>query len=276
MPRSHRLFQKYPLQGRATISTGEVPTPYHIYDGYGALIGGTADLSAVQQLLKKEVFVPVDTGDGRTLMAIWICNFTKASLGPHAELQFSFFDGGTTNRKPTNHALHLLAFMTDPGTKMLCHGLWNSTSQVVAYNRELLSLNAHLASSHICNHAGQLRFAFADKGTRQPLLSGTFPNCARLSMRATWDAMGQIGFRRAWAMARQPWVGLQILNPTGVSLPRNAVAESFTKNDLNLVRYFDPSTDELSIGSTPYAWLGFKPQFVQYMTGFKFVYLEPH
>ena len=275
MSRNHRLFRKYPLSGKATISTGEVATPYHIYDGFGALIGGTADLSAVQQLLKKEMVMPVDNGDGRTAMAIWICKFTDASLGPHHELQFSFFTGDRTNGV-SNHPFDLLAFMADPGTKMLCHGLWNSTVQVVAYNRELLSLNARLASSHICNKAGQLRFAFADQGTREPVLSGTLPNCTQFSMRATWDAMTRIGFRGAWAMARQPWVGLQILNPTGVSLPRNAVAELFTKNHVNVVRYFDPPTDELSFGPTPYASLGFRPQFVQYMTGFKFVYLEPH
>src|SRR5215471_9815310 len=275
MSRNHRLFRKYPLSGKATISTGEVATPYHIYDGFGALIGGTADLSAVQQLLKKEMVMPVDNGDGRTPMAIWICKFTDASLGPHHELQFSFFTRDQTVGVPPNHPLHLLACMTDPATKMLCHGLWNSTAQAVAYNRELLSLNARLASSHVCNRAGQLRFSFSDKSSREPLLSGTFPNCARFSMRATWDAMTQIGLRGMWTMARQPWVGLQILNPTGVSLPRNAVAESFTKNDTNLVRYFDPSSDELSFGSTPYGSLDFKPQFVQYMTGFKFVYLEP-
>jgi len=276
MSRNHRLFRQYPLRGKATISTGEVPTPYHIYDGFGALIGGTADLSPVRRLLDNEIVTPVDNGDGRTPMAIWICKFTDASLGPHHELQFSFFTQDGKNGVPTNHPLHLLAFMADPGTKMLCHGLWNSTAQVVAYNRELLSLNARLASSHVCNKAGQLRFSFTEAGTRQPVLSGTFPNCARLSMRATWGAVAQIGLRRAWAMARQPWVGLKILNPTGVSLPRNAVAESFTKNSVNLVRYFDPSTDELSFGATPYSSLGFSPQFVQYMRGFKFVYLEPH
>jgi len=276
MSRHHRLFRKYPLSGKATISTGEVPTPYQIYDGFGALIGGTADLSTVRQLLKNETVTPVDNGDGRTPMAIWICKFTDASLGPHHELQFSFFTRDRVNGVPTSHPLHLLASMTDPSTKMLCHGLWNSTPQVVAYNRELLSLNARLASSHVCNKAGQLRFSFADEQTQQTLLSGTFPNCARLSLRATWDAMAQIGFRKVWAMVRQPWVGLQILNPTGVSLPRNAVAESFTKNNVNLVRYFDPSTDELSFGGTAYASLGFKPQFIQYMTGFRFVYLEPH
>jgi hypothetical protein len=60
-----------------------------------------------------------------------------------------------------------------------------------------------------------------------------------------------------------------------VFLERNAAAESFTKNDVNLVRYFDSSLDELSFGDTQYASLDFRPQFVQYMRGFKFVYLEP-
>jgi hypothetical protein len=275
MSRIHQLFRQHPLSGKATISTGVVPTPYHIYDGYGALIGGTADLSAVQQLLKREVVIPMDNGDNRTFMAIWICNFTEASLGPHHELQFSFFTGNQTTQS-SDHALELLAFMTNPDTKMLCHGLWNSTAQVVAYNREVLSLNAGLANSHIHNGAGQLEFTFKDEATRRPLISGRLPKCTRFSMRATWDATTQIGFRRVWAMARQPWVSLRILNPTGVLLDRNAVAQSFTKNDVNLVRYFDPSKDELIFGDTQYASLGFTPQFVQYMRGFKFVYLEPH
>jgi hypothetical protein len=276
MSRNHHLFRQYPLNGKATISTGEVPTPYHIYDGYGALIGGTADLPAVQQLLKKEVVMPMSRGDGRTFMGIWICNFTDASLGPHLELQFSFFTGDQPNGSSTDHALELLAFMTRPDTKMLCHGLWNSTPQVVAYNREVLSLNSRLAKGQIHNGAGGLEFTFEDGANRQPLISGRLPKCTRFSMRATWDATSQIGFRRVWAMARQPWVSLQILNPTGVLLPRNAVAESFTKNDVNLVRYFDPSNDELVFGDTQYASLGFKPEFLQYMRGFKFVYLEPH
>ncbi|HZQ69357.1 MAG TPA: hypothetical protein VFA68_12625 [Terriglobales bacterium] len=269
------MFRQYPLNGKATISTGEVPTPYHIYDGYGALIGGTADLSAVQQLLKKEAVMPVDRGDGRTFMGIWICNFTDASLGPHHELQFSFFTGDQPTGRSTDHALELLALMTRPDTKMLCHGLWNSTPQVVAYNRELLSLNSRLANSQIHNGAGGLEFTFEDGENRVPLISGRLLKCMRFSMRATWDAMLQIGFRRVWSMARQPWVSLRILNPTGVMLPRNAVTESYTKNDVNLVRYFDPSNDELVFGDTQYALLGFTPQFVQHMKGFKFVYLEP-
>lgn len=273
MHRNHPLFRQYPLSGKATISTGEVPTPYHIYNGFGALIGGTAELGAVRHLLEKETFVPVDRGDRRTPMAIWICNFTEASLGPHHELQFSFF---SADRTEGQHDLKLLALMTRPTTRMLCHGLWNSTPEVVAYNRELLSLNAHLANSHIQNGAGRLEFAFEDSTTRQPLFSGNLPRCTRMSIRATWGAMSQIGFRKVWAMARQPWVGLQIMNPTGGVLPRNAMAESFTKNDVTVIRYFDPATDKIAFGNSPYASLGFQPQFVQYMSGFKFVYLEPH
>jgi hypothetical protein len=35
--RTHPLFQRYPLTGQASLSTEPAPTPYHIYDGYGAL-----------------------------------------------------------------------------------------------------------------------------------------------------------------------------------------------------------------------------------------------
>jgi hypothetical protein len=274
--RNHPLFRQYPLSGKITISTGEVPTPYHIYDGHGVLIGGTSDLSAVQNLLDRECVKPLDNGGGRTPMAIWVCNFTDASLGPHHELQFSFFTGGHLTRRQRNHSFQLLALMANPQTKMLCHGLWNSTPQVVVYNRELLSLNARLAHSRINDRIGKVDFTFEDDTTRKPIISGKFSSCAKPSIRATWDAMTQIGFSRAWAMARQPWIRLQIMNPTNVFLSRNAVAESFTKNDVNILRYYDSLSDELVFGDTRYASLDFRAQFVQCMRGFKFVYLEPH
>jgi hypothetical protein len=51
--KNHPLFQTHALRGTAHISRGEVSRPYHIYDGYGAFIGGTADLTKVQQLLAR-------------------------------------------------------------------------------------------------------------------------------------------------------------------------------------------------------------------------------
>jgi hypothetical protein len=68
---------------------------------------------------------------------------------------------------------------------------------------------------------------------------------------------------------------LKILNPTGEVLSRNAVAESFTKIDTNLVPYFDDLTDRLDFGDTPYRDLNFKSRFVQFMKGSKFGYLQP-
>ena len=87
--RSHALFSRFPLSDAAVISMGTVPTPYHVYDGYGLFIGGTAELDAVSELLRGERVSPVRTGNGRALMGIWAFDFLDASLGPHHELQFS-------------------------------------------------------------------------------------------------------------------------------------------------------------------------------------------
>jgi len=44
--RAHKPFGAYPLRGRASLSTGAAPTPYHVYDGHGAFVGGFADFDA--------------------------------------------------------------------------------------------------------------------------------------------------------------------------------------------------------------------------------------
>jgi len=80
---SHPLFRRFPLDGSASIATGPVCTPYHVYDGYSLFIGGTADLSSVRRLLAPESVVPLADEAGRALMGVWVCNFTRASLGPH-------------------------------------------------------------------------------------------------------------------------------------------------------------------------------------------------
>ena len=85
----HPLFELFPLNSRTTISVGEVPTPYQIYEGHGVFIGGTANLSKIEGLLASENVYPIQDTDGRALMGIWVVDFTHASLGPHNELQFS-------------------------------------------------------------------------------------------------------------------------------------------------------------------------------------------
>lgn len=141
---------KYPLDGQVQISTGVVSTPYYIYNGFGLFVGGTCDLGKTQALLKNEVLQPVQTSSGEALMGIWICNFSEASLGPHHELQFSIFVSERKLAPVSPHPLGVLKLMsTHPDAQMLCHGLWNDTPQVVAYNRDLLCLNAAQTSSRI-------------------------------------------------------------------------------------------------------------------------------
>ena len=275
-PRDYRLFKQYPLNGKVVLSTGDAPTPYHIYSGYGALIGGTADLAAVQHLLQGEGVVPVQTTAGQALMGIWVCDFTDASLGPHHELQFSIFVSRTGVRDIAPKPLSLIAVMlTRPDVQMLCHGLWNNTPVVVAYNRELLSLNACLSDSTIMRDASALQFRITDHASGMRILAGKLSQPRQASWRANFALLAQLGPARMQRVMQQPWVTMQIVNPASGALARNVVAQAFTKNDANILRYFNPGMDSLAFGDTPYAQLQFKPQFVQHMDGFKFVYLNP-
>lgn len=274
--RQHALFQQFPLNGKATISTGEVPTPYHIYDGYGAFIAGTADLAATQRLLQSEQVTPLQNTDGRALMGIWLCDFVDASLGPHHELQFSIFVTRQKTPALSNHPLSLLsAMLTQPDLQMMCHGLWNSTAVVVAYNRELLSLNAKLSTSTIERDAQKLQFDVRDAASGSAILTGHLSKPAQLSWSANWAFLRQLGFGKTMQANRQPWIEMQVVNPLGVRLTHNGVAKAMDKNDTNNIRYFDPQSDRLTFGNSPYCALDFRPQVVQHMSGFKFVYLEP-
>lgn len=270
----HPLFKQYPLNGQTTISTGLVPTPYHIYDGNGLFLGGTADLAAVRDLLKGEGLSPIRTRAGSALMGVWVCNFTEASLGPHHELQFSIF-GSVVDLEPVedNPLAVLKLLLTRSDVLMMCHGLWNNTVPVVAYNREVLGLNAALADSRIDYQRGSFVFDFTDHATQTPLLSGRINNPEQASARANFNMVALMGFGPLMAAAQQPWLTVRIVSPQAV-WGRNAIAESFTKNDTNVIRYFGDN-DIFRLGPSPYANLGFRPQFSQFMTGFKFVYLNP-
>jgi hypothetical protein len=168
-PHEHALFKRFPLNGSAHLTTGEAPTPYHIYDGYGAFIGGTADFDAVRHLIKNEQVTPARNAAGQGLMGVWVCDFAEASLGPHHELQFSIFVTRGVAPPVSSHPLGLLAAMlTRPDMQMMCHGLWNNTPTVVTYNREVLSLNARLAESAIQRDAQRLTFSIKDRATVRP------------------------------------------------------------------------------------------------------------
>jgi hypothetical protein len=253
-----------------------VPVPYQFYDGYGVLIGGTADLAAVHKLLVDEEVKPTHNADGRALMGIWLCDFLQASLGPHHELQISFFvSRGESTPIAAKRIALLAAMLARPEMQMMCHGLWNNTPTVVAYNRELLSLNARLSRSEITRNSELLTATVTDAENGRSLLKATLIKPDHASPGATFALLSQLGFGRAMQVNRQPWIEMQIVNPLGVKLAHNGTAMAYTSNATNHVRYFDPQRDQLQLDAEPYASFDFRPEFVQQMTGFKFVYEEP-
>jgi hypothetical protein len=270
--KNQNFFQRYPLQGTETISVGEVPVPYHIYDGYSFFIGGTADLGVVQDLLKHEDLVPIQTMEGKAVMAIWVADFTRASLNSHHELQFSIFVSKTEVSPLKSHPFNAIYALTRTDIKMLCHGLWNNTKEVVAYNRELLGLNARLTKSNIQRNGNTIDFVFEDSESKTPIISGAIKTTATSS--ALFSFMSKLGFRDSLKLMREPWASMDIVNPKGVTLDENATAKAFAKSDVNVLHAFD-SNDSLHIEHPLYKSLNFTPDTVQYTDGCKFIYLHP-
>jgi hypothetical protein len=272
------LFDKYPLRSHVTLSCGPVPQPYHIYDGRGLLIGGLANLAAARQLLVSEEVAPLTAGPDQTFMAVWVCDFTQASLGPHLELQFSLFVSRRPVKIAAKHPLTLLKVMLSrPDVGMFCHGLWNDSETVVAYNRELLGLDARLVTGQIRGDkaAGQFDFHFTDAQSGQPVFRGRTRYQPRATSRVGLALMRQLGLEGIHKLATNPWVTLKVINPIGPHIPANHEALTFTENKQNLLRYIDPNQDTLEFADPRYQALQFQPQFVQQMHGFRFVYLNP-
>lgn len=277
MNSKHALFQKFPLNGTTKLSTGDAPTPYHVYDGYGLFVGGSVEYAVASELLRHEELVPVRTTEGKAMMGIWLCNFGEASLGAHLELQFSIFAAPKPIVDLSPHPLALSAAMiTRPDLQMLCHGLWNNTAQVVAYNRELLGLNARLTDGRIGQGQGSFQFAFSDVATGESICAGQMQWVARQPIRAGFALGRLVGFRRLAQNNSQPWFEMNVINPKGVRFEQNLAAPTYTKNDQTFLRYFNPARDQLKITHPLYQRLLFAPYFVQQMAGFKFVYLTPN
>jgi hypothetical protein len=277
-PHTHALFQKYPHSGTENISTGQVPVPYHVYRGRCLLIGGTVDLRASQHLLETEDVAPVATHGGRGLMGIWVCDFQDASLGPHQELQFSILVSREPEILVPDHPFAgLQALALNPNVAMLAHSIWNDQSDAMAYNQELLGLNANLAEGKITQDpTGQrLDFHFSNAASRAWLLQGRVKTAPRTPLNAAWSLMRLFGFRGMREFSSQPWLNARVINPKGPIIPRNATAQTFTKNEREILQFWDPTSDRIQLHSAQYQTLGFQPSFVEHMLGFKFVYLPP-
>ena len=275
------IFKRYPIIGQRTISTGSVPVPYHVYDGDVLFIGGTGDFAKTQALLQNETVKPMQTSDGRALLGIWVCDFANASLGPHHELQLSIFvhAGGHEPSKVPAHPLAILRLISLNTTAlMLCYRLWNNTPTVVAYNRELLGLDARLTNSTIATDAAShmRAFSFTDPSSDlATVCTGKVRDTGRNDPAAGMALMGALGVMGMFKAARMPWLSLKVVNPISAAFPRNGSAQTYTNNASQILNLWDTSKDELNMAHPAYRELGFTPQFVNHARGTKFIYLAP-
>jgi hypothetical protein len=276
---SHPIFEAYPQKGTRTSWYGKVGMPYRVYNGFGALIGGTCDPTAARRLLRNERLQPVLTRDRRALMAVWIANFTESSVGPHTELQFSFFVSDRTVSDVMFHPFALLhAMQHRPEIWMMPHGLWNNNDPAVGFNQEMLALPASIAASAIHRTPGRLNFTFSthdSAGNTVPVCSG-FVREPRHTPLGTVIELGKLfGFSELMAQRRRPYLTLPMVNPIGDVLGDHVATIAAFNNDRMAVREWKPGLDELTIGHPLYAGLDFHGDFVETFDGTRFVYVTP-
>lgn len=278
MRSEHPLFERFPIDAHVQVGAEKLTSPYHVYDGTLLLLGGTADAAQATALLAPSALVPVCDSTGRALAAVWVGDFTEASLGPHHEVQISLLASSSVKARPAPvleaHPLALLkALLTRTDVRMVCHGLWNSTARVVRYNAEHLGLDAHYGSGLLTRRGGHWHFAFADVGA-QPVLEGDLACVARTPVALTWQMARYLGWRTLWQSLRDPVVHVPVLNTLGPNATVLEVAHTYTRADRQALRLVSPA-DRLHIQATPYAALDFTPAFVQQLDGLRFVYLRP-
>jgi hypothetical protein len=273
----HPLFQRFGLTTMKHISVGDVPVPYHIYSGSALLIGGTADLAGVQQLLAGEHVYPIVTKLGKALICIWVVDGREASLGPHRELQISILVSHDKRPAASDEPLTILQqILTQPQARLLCHGLWNDTAEAVAYNREILAL---LAQQTVCrieydSQQQEQSFTFLDS-SGESILAGRVRLMQQARPTTVFALQRVLGFRRFFQLASAKQLEAQIVNPIGL-LPFNAEAQAYINADRIALKLFDRSTDSLSIESSQYSGLHFEGSFIEHIQGFRFVYLNIH
>ncbi len=271
----HQIFKQFPITGERQISVGSVPIPYQVYDGHGTLLVGTANLTAVTRLLEGQNLLPISNQAGKGLVGIWLCDFSEASLGPHNELQLSIFAAHTKLTPIQNKPLSPLnTLIEQPDTRLFCHGLWNNSERVVAFNRELLGLDAKLNRAEIERGNGRKSFKFYT-ADNQLICEADFVEQKRSSRHMNWDMLRLFGFSRSARLSSGTFLPAFVVNPIGDAIPVNTDALAIIASDKPVVQYFDPSQDNFRLAHAPYANLDFKPIFMEHFSPFRFVYLMP-
>lgn len=275
MRSDHALFERFPIDAHVQVGTEKLTSPYHVYDGTLLLVGGSAEANPAAALLAPSGLVPVCDSAGRAQVAVWVGDFTEASLGPHHEVQISLLASVRPVPPLDCHPLALpMALRMRTDVHMVCHGLWNSTHRVVRYNADHLGLDARYGSGLLTRASKRWRFSFADVGD-QPVLEGDIACVERTPAGLGWQLVQRLGWRNVWQWLRDPVVQVPVLNTLGPHAQALELAQTYTLADRQALRLATPR-DRLRIQASAYAALNFTPAFVQQMDGLRFVYLRPH
>lgn len=274
MPKSHQLFSQFPLNNTVSLSTGEVQTPYHIYEGYGLLIGGTAPVDKVKGIMRDESLEPVTDTNGQAVLGLWLMNFTEAHIAPHTEFQCSIFVQPKTIPPYPDHPYAPLKFMVSADEPaILCADIWNNTEECVAYNSEHLALSARPCFSHFNRTENSIEVRFSEGNNIILIAKIQLPS--RTGFGDGMALLRLFGLRKTMQVAQAPYTQLDVINRVSEQQSKNVPARSYTDVATNIIKQFDPSTDELILGNIDFNDIGFQPRMVQFVDGLNFVYLDP-
>lgn len=275
MSREHPLFLAHPFCQNVTVSTGDLPVPYHVYAGHGALIGGLCDPVALARAFAGQDVFPVLDEHGQGLAVLFVCDFTDASHGPHREIHLTALAAPTKGETlPADPAALFAAFALRPDWGVLSLHLWNDDPGVVAYNREFLGLDAQLCSGDFALTPNRVTFDFAD-ADGAPLLRGGL-TAGRLSEAGMmWGLLRHMGLSGVVAAARQPHATAHVINRKGPVIGKNLRARTLTAPDRMVVRRFRAGRDRLDLPHPVLEPYAFRATCLEHISPFRFVYLPP-
>jgi hypothetical protein len=270
---AHPLFRAFPITRTVAVSAGNLPSPYHVYDGHGLLICGHARADTVAAAFAGQDVFPVLTRSGRAVMGLFVCSFTDASLGPHLELQAVALCAPRSDTRVSDDPTAMLAALASRTDRALFSlNLWNDTAPVVAYKTECLGLDAALASGKVAL-GKRLAFAFHD-AQGLALATGEVSVKPLSDLSAIWGLMRQIGLHQTMRLARQPFARSHLVNRKTPVLPRNGRVQTITAADQRVVTRFDGKRDRLVL-SGPLAAYGFQALCSEHISPLRLVCLHP-
>ncbi len=275
--RHHPIFVAHPIDGTVDVEGRAEPTPYHLYDGTLLMVGCSADGEAARALLEAEGVAPLLDTSGRALAVVWLGDFSHASLGPHRELQLSLLTTTTPSATPPApvpaHPFAVLRALTRRDVVMVCHGLWNDTARVVAYNRHHLNLDARPMTTRFELGEPRLEVACAS-ADGDALVEAQLTLARRQDASTLWRALAHLGVGGVAAGFRSPFLEVGVLHTRRSADDRPRVAKTWSKPDRVVIRMID-DTDRLVVAAPRHRALDLRPAFIEQLHGVRFVYGRP-